>query len=112
MKRIAHLFMTTIAFTLTGCASTGWHVTPPNFLKAQHMYQTGHTQQALHALSLLATDGDANAQYALGYIYYQGQQVPRNITLARGYFEAAAKQGNTKAIQALSRIKLRSREAL
>ena len=49
----------------------------------------------------LAQAGLANAQYALGYLYFYGLGVVENHDLAREWFRAAAKQGQTQAQQAL-----------
>lgn len=48
-----------------------------------------------------AKDGDADAQYALGFMYYYGKQVPRDMDLARSWIRKAAAQGQVRAKSAL-----------
>ncbi len=48
-----------------------------------------------------AQDGDADAQYALGYMYYYGQNVTRNGKQARYWIAKAASQNHQQAIRAL-----------
>lgn len=48
-----------------------------------------------------AQDGDADAQYALGYMYYYGQNVTRNGKQARFWIGRAASQHHNQASRAL-----------
>jgi DamX protein len=48
-----------------------------------------------------AQDGDADAQYALGYMYYYGQNVTRNSNQARFWIRKAAAQNHQQATKAL-----------
>lgn len=48
-----------------------------------------------------AQDGDADAQYALGYMYYYGQNVTRNGKQARFWIAKSAAQNHQQAIKAL-----------
>ncbi len=49
-----------------------------------------------------AQDGDADAQYALGYMYYYGQNVTRNGNQAKFWIGRAASQHHKQAIRALA----------
>src|SRR5437899_1630850 len=48
-----------------------------------------------------AEQGDAKAQFRLGYIYYQGKGVPQDYTEAVRWYRKAADQGDTRAQLAL-----------
>jgi TPR repeat protein len=48
-----------------------------------------------------AAQGNAQAQYNLGLLYYNGQGVPQDYTKAREWFEKAAAQGLAQAQQSL-----------
>ncbi len=48
----------------------------------------------LQQLKTLATQGNASAQNRLGQLYFSGQGVPQDYTMARGWYEKAATQGN------------------
>lgn len=52
---------------------------------------------------IAAEEGDANAQYMLGYMYNYGH-VEKNLTLAVKYFEMAAKQGHVLSAAHLYQI--------
>lgn len=54
----------------------------------------------------MAEQGYADAQYALGYLYYNGLGVPRNDTLSIQWLKEAAAKGNEEAIEALRRLSL------
>lgn len=49
-----------------------------------------------------AQDGDADAQYALGYMYYYGQNVSRNSHQAQFWIRKAAAQKHPQAVKAIA----------
>jgi len=49
-----------------------------------------------------AQDGDADAQYALGYMYYYGQNVTRNNQQAQFWIRKAAAQKHPQAVKAIA----------
>ena len=49
-----------------------------------------------------AMAGNAQAQYDMGYMYYQGKQVTRSYSKAFNWFDTSAKQGNVRALVALA----------
>lgn len=49
----------------------------------------------------LVREGNPEAQYSMGYLYYYGLGVPRNINYGRQLIQAAAEQENQRAIEAL-----------
>ncbi len=55
-------------------------------------------------LQRIAAKGDAEAQYLLGVFYLNGVTGPRNPTLARGWFEKSATQGNPRAAFSLATL--------
>ena len=56
-----------------------------------------------------ANQGDADAQYNVGYMYYQGQGVAKNFAKAIEWFKKAASQGNEDAADLLNTIQNRMR---
>ena len=48
----------------------------------------------LQQLKTLAAQGNPSAQNRLGQLYFSGQGVPQDYTMARGWYEKAAAQGN------------------
>lgn len=59
-------------------------------------------QSAFADLLPVARQGDAEAQYAVGYLYYNGLGVAKDFNSAVSWFNKAADQGNAKAKKALA----------
>ena len=51
-----------------------------------------------------AEDGDGYAQLALGYMYEEGDEVPRDLSLAMKWFHRAAERGVEDAMCELGRM--------
>ena len=49
--------------------------------------------------TLAAEQGDVDAQFNLGVMYYKGEGVPKNFVYAHMWFNIAASQGNKKAVE-------------
>jgi len=63
--------------------------------------QSGDYSQALDLWSKSAGEGDARAQYSLGYLYQFGLGVPVSWDKAKEWYEKAAAQNNGDALYAL-----------
>ena len=59
---------------------------------------------------MAADQGDANAQFSLGFMYYQGHGVPQNTSQALRWLHKAQAQGYDAAKQAIERIMQEVRE--
>ncbi len=55
-------------------------------------------QEAAKWIRLAATQGNANAQFNLGGMYYEGKGLPRDYVLAHLLVSRAAEQGFSKAV--------------
>jgi len=75
--------------------------TADNLTQAQEYYKTEQYQLAAKELLPLAKQGSPDAQYALGYLYYNGLGVPQNEKMGRDWIRLAAKQNYVPAKQAL-----------
>ncbi|HED17231.1 MAG TPA: hypothetical protein ENI64_10530 [Gammaproteobacteria bacterium] len=99
---------------VTGCASSPkQEETDPaqetgndTFDQARDAYQEFNYDKAITLLNTMAAQGDANAQYALGYMYYYGFGVVHDETIALEWIKKAAARGQTDAIIALDRVKV------
>lgn len=60
-------------------------------------YKTGNYSTALADWRLGAQQGDARAQFDLGYMYANGQGLPQDYAEALKWFRLAAQQGNAVA---------------
>ena len=84
--------------------------TDPASLRAEaRVYEHGEgvTKDSLRAFELYckaAGQGDAEAQYDLGWMYANGRGVMRNDELASSMFALAAEQGHAQALALLARL--------
>jgi len=60
-------------------------------------YESGNYKEAARQFRPLAEDGDAEAQYYLGYMYEKGQGVAKDQAIMRKWYQRAADGGNAKA---------------
>jgi TPR repeat protein len=71
------------------------------FAVTWHFVKARATQRKLdedaRACRVGAEQGDANAQYELARLYYQGEGVPQNYAEAFDWYRKAADRGNAKA---------------
>ncbi|HLA36203.1 MAG TPA: tetratricopeptide repeat protein [Rhodocyclaceae bacterium] len=58
----------------------------------------GRDAQAFQLLTPLANEGNAQAQYRLGILYYHGKGAPEDENLAIYWWKKAAAQGNSEAM--------------
>jgi len=69
--------------------------------KGLDAYQRGDFATALRELEPLAKQGDAKAQYGLGFMYSQGQGVPKDYKKAAKWYKLSAEQGYADAQNSL-----------
>lgn len=67
-------------------------------------FESGYYKEAFHQLLPLAVKGNAEAQYAVGYMYYYGYGVPEDTESGMFWMSKAADQHYSPAIQALQII--------
>lgn len=77
-------------------------------LNGQQAFQQQNYTQAFKTLKPLADKGNADAQYAVGYMYYYGKGVPKDVAQAMSWMSKAAQQGQPLAKQALAAIQQQS----
>lgn len=105
-----------LGVALVGCSATApvsesstERVTPKvdsnAFFQGKAAYLSGEYAQARTIFLPLASEGDAQAQYALGYMLFYGEGGDPDIELAERLFRAAAEQGHPDAMQALVLIR-------
>ena len=64
-------------------------------------YKAGKYKTALKEFLPLANDGDATAQFSLGFMYEKGQGVAQDYSQAADWYRKAAVQGDAEAINNL-----------
>lgn len=68
------------------------------------LFEGGYYKRALKALLPLACDGNIEAQYAVGYMYYYGYGVAQDSDVGCFWITRAADKGFLPAIEALKLI--------
>lgn len=66
--------------------------------------ETGYYKRAMQELLGPACDGNAEAQYAVGYMYYYGYGVAQDTQVGFFWIKRAANQGYAPALKAISLI--------
>lgn len=116
IKTCQNLLIALFCLSLLGCATTTpmpqqnyvcKKLTPiqtRSYLEGKRYFRTGYYKRAMHELLPLACDGNAEAQYAVGYMYYYGYGVAQDTDTGYFWIRRSADQGYQPAIQALPLI--------
>jgi uncharacterized protein len=86
---------------LLGSAGMSWGA---DFQKGLTAALSGNYATALREWTPLAEQGNANAQYGLGYLYNNGQGVPQDYKIAVKWWRLAAEQGIADAQESLGHM--------
>lgn len=73
---------------------------------AKTSYDIGDHERAFRLSELLAYDGDREAQYALGFMYFHGIGVHRDQELGILWIKKAAEKGHPPAVKAAKAIEI------
>ncbi|MBA1146858.1 SEL1-like repeat protein [Ectothiorhodospiraceae bacterium WFHF3C12] len=94
-----------LAMVLLGCATAPeLKNAGPDFESAREAYVAGDYQRALPLMTAEAERGTPRAQYALGYMYFNGLGVDSDRDQAVAWIRRAANNGDPLAVEALSRM--------
>ncbi len=106
LKQLAlGLGLTMVLLALAGCATTPpTPGSPERFAEGREAYLAGDYSRAFELLLREAEDGNPDAQYTVGYMYYQGQGVQQDEQAALRWIQAAANNGSRRAVQALGQL--------
>ncbi len=100
LRLIIFIFASTML--LTAC------VNPQTELRrGQLSFQEQNYHDAFIRLTPLAKNGNAEAQYAIGYMYFYGQGIAENRHRGIVWMQRAARQGQPQAVAALKIIRFR-----
>jgi TPR repeat protein len=102
MRRIFILLI--LSFTLAACATTTSPRTASELAQGKRLYEQGYYKRAMQDLLPLACDGNAEAQYVVGYMYYYGNGVTQDTDVGVFWIKRSARQGYAPAVQALEMI--------
>jgi len=90
-------FMAAMVWGLAGCA-------PANYQKGMKHYRPDNVAAAVRESKPLAEQGNADAQFNLGSLYYQGRGVPQDYSEAVRWMRKAAEQNHVFAQATLGSI--------
>jgi uncharacterized protein len=85
-RLIVMAFMAALFWGLVGCV-------PTNYNKGMRHYRPNDAAAAVRELKPLAEQGNAEAQFNLGSLYYQGWGVPQDYKEAAEWLRKSAEQG-------------------
>lgn len=111
MLRIFFIFLFTL--TLIACASSPKSMTPKQMSElqqGQRLFEAGFYKRSMTYLLPLAGDGNAEAQYAVGYMYYYGYGVAQDTNVGYYWVKRAADQHYAPAQHALTIIEQNPRK--
>lgn len=97
MKRMLTAFAAPLAGLVMLASASAATAEGARFYDGLVMFNEGRYQAAAATWLVLALHGDANAQSALGYLYYKGLGAPRDVVTARMWFTRAAEKGIVQA---------------
>jgi TPR repeat protein len=89
---------------LSGCSTTPDErpQDPESLLKEAHKaYAAEDYSRVFELVFPLASSGNADAQYTLGYLYFHGLGIEKSEANAMNWIQRAAQQGHSKALEAL-----------
>lgn len=87
---------------LAGCATDPtFDSEAKQFAAAKEAFLKYEYAKAARLLEPLALQGNDQAQYSLGYLYFYGLGVSQNTALGKRWISQSAAKGNEKAIEAL-----------
>ena len=81
------------------------------FAAAKEAFLKYEYTKAAQLLEPLALQGNDQAQYSLGYLYFYGLGVAQNTALGKRWIGQSAAKGNKKAIEALEMFEKQKKEA-
>lgn len=110
-QRTFIFLLLTLLLSLTACSTTPEDNSKSlsTIERARLAYRQQDYGQTLILLNTLVQKNNAEAQYALGYMYRYGQGLPRNQERANYWITLAAKNGCIKAQTALALMRLKGK---
>ncbi len=103
MYRLLKILFLLLALTLAAC--TGSMRTQHELARGKSNFEAGYYRDALHQLLPLASEGNPEAQYAVGYLYYYGYGVAQDTETGTFWIQKSAEQKYQPAVEALAEIR-------
>lgn len=104
VKCILPVTMLVVSFTLTACQSFNQTQMAYRYKAGKQNFAEHNYQQAFNQLMPVAKSGNADAQYAVGYMYFYGKGIVEDRNAAEYWMAKSADQGQVLAQRALGMI--------
>src|SRR5579862_4951914 len=95
------IFIILISLLLFACSVA----TTSEVQQGKRYIESGYYKRAMHELLGPACDGNAEAQYAVGYMYYYGYGVAQDTDVGYFWIQRSANQGYAPAQEAVRLIR-------
>jgi Sel1 repeat len=93
-----------LSVVLGGCVSGTYFDPNDPYATGLRLFDSGEPENAIQYWKPLAEEGDCDAQYRYGTLFYLGEGVPRDYDSAREWWAKAAHQGQYRAQMILGTV--------
>lgn len=93
-----------IGFLLASCTPHFPPVVNSELYQGKRDFDAGYYKRAMHELLPMACDGNPEAQYAIGYLFYYGLGVVQDTEVGYFWIKRSADKGYLPAIRGLKLI--------
>lgn len=90
-----------LALVLASCSSLHSMRSTQELARGKSNFESGYYRDAFHQLLPLASEGNREAQYAIGYMYYYGYGVVQDMETGTFWIQKSADQRYQPAAEAL-----------
>lgn len=101
-NKLRKIIIFLLALILVSCSSARM---AQDLQRGKINFESGYYRDAFHQLLPLASEGNKEAQYAVGYMYYYGYGVPQDTETGIFWIKKSADQHYPQAMQALETMK-------
>lgn len=106
-QMIRMVLITLLSLSLIACAKPPRSISTADISELQQgkrLFNEGYYKRAMRRLLPLACDGNCEAQYAVGYMYYYGYGVAQDTDVGYFWIKRSADQHFVPAMEALQLI--------
>lgn len=93
-----------LSLSILSCAHTPSPALMSELQQGKRFFDTGYYKRAMHELLPIACDGNPDAQYAVGYMYYYGLGVAQDTEVGSFWIQRSANKHYVPAEKALEMI--------
>jgi TPR repeat protein len=105
MNKLHYVLLACLLLCMTACAPHHSPAEMSEMAQGKRLFETGYYKRAMRDLLPLACDGNPEAQYAVGYMYYYGYGVAQDTEVGYFWIKRSADQHFPPAVKALGMIR-------